>query len=169
MSSLLDSRAHHTCVHVLSRKAWENEIYDGEPSHRQYPDMSSNNVEHLSGRQRGQRERRRRERNERIQTVDHGSANDSIRQIFNHISNTPLTQSRRKKGQLRAPRDSNSTSTQFRAPAQMLQNLTLLPQVLLPTLAFPLEEVKGRNEFSLITHFICTPVPLFPGRSSGKR
>ena len=101
MSSLLDSRAHHTRIRVLSRKAWENEIYDGEPSHRWHPDTSSNDVEHLSGRQCGQRERRRRERNERIQTVDHGSANDSIGQTFNHVSNTPLTLSHRKQGQQR--------------------------------------------------------------------
>ena len=102
-SSLLDSRAHHRRVRVLSRKAREREIHDQDPSYRRLPVSSPNNTELLSNRQHSQRERRRNERDQRSTNDVVESANGSIgssqSSITNHVFHTTLPPSSRQQAQ----------------------------------------------------------------------
>ena len=102
-SSLLDSRAHHRCIRVLSRKAREHEIHDQEPSYRRLPVSNPNNTELLLNRQHSQRERRRRERDQRSTDNVIESANGSIgssqSSITNQIFCTTLPPSSRQQAQ----------------------------------------------------------------------
>ena len=67
MTSLLESRAHHQRVRILSRKAQESEVHDQDPPSRRLhvapPLLVSTNESTLTRRQRGQRRRRQREKN----------------------------------------------------------------------------------------------------------
>ena len=77
MSTLLDSRAHHRRLRVVSRKARETELYNEEPQNRRLPvrvdgvtnnSVTNNVVAQLSNcsrRQQGQRRRRDNERKEK--------------------------------------------------------------------------------------------------------
>ena len=67
MATLLDSRAHHHRVRVLSRKLRESNVHDEEPPNRRFPSISYSPVtnkenEVLTPRQRSQRQCRQREK-----------------------------------------------------------------------------------------------------------
>lgn len=63
MSTLLDSRQHHQCVHILSKKARETENLQQEPSNRRLPNfaMTNNDTNILTACQWGQRLHRQKE------------------------------------------------------------------------------------------------------------
>jgi len=102
-ASLLENRAYHQRVRVLSRKARESEIYCQGPPCRREPRPCPNLTEQLSNRQRSQRERRRKEKDVRLNDVLDVSAN--LSNVFSQSSvaeNTvqeTRTRVRRKKAQ----------------------------------------------------------------------
>ena len=83
-SSLLQSRAHHQHVRVLSRKARESEIDRQDPPSRQRPLPPPDHTEQLSNCQRSQREQRRKEREVRLNDVV--DVSPDLSNIFSHSS-----------------------------------------------------------------------------------
>lgn len=84
MSSLLQSRAQHKRLRILSRKARETEVYDRDPPHTPRPVANATSTERLSNRQRSQRERRRREHDERLNDDVHSPCD--LSNIFSRSS-----------------------------------------------------------------------------------
>ena len=82
MATLLESRAQHRRVRLLSRNVRESEVYEQDPPSRRLP---VNRDQQLTTRQRGQRRRREREKQLSNSVVDE-PANVCLSNIFTHSS-----------------------------------------------------------------------------------
>jgi len=82
MATLLESRAHHHRVRLLSRKVLESQVYEQDPSSRHLPVIAD---DELTTRQRAQRRWREREKHISNNIVDK-SANVCLSNVFAHLS-----------------------------------------------------------------------------------